>query len=420
MVGLWLLAPEHLRLGTWELLCRWSQKPGQYVDPRLGFQMIHEAALCVTGIREARSLSQKGFEVLNGLPFVGSDQAIHKLLDSKTVAESEALQVELGMIRRARGHYSGNILAVDPHRTRSYSKRQMCRFSGNTTSKPTKAAQTFFCLDVETKQPLCFTCGTSAISVTQATPPLLRMCTDILNPKKGTILIVADAEHYTARLIDHVAQRTPFDLLVPMQQQKSYKKRVQSLPSKTFIPRWAGFATAKLPYKLKRSRSGSHIEFIQRMGENPDEYEFKSFLCTCDREEVSDLTENYPKRWHIEEFFNTNQALGWRRAGTMNLNIRFGQMTMALIAQAAIHQLRQRLGEPYCSWNAEHLARAVFNGIDGDIRVKDDTIIVTLYNAPNVDLLKSHYENLPEKLCSENINPKLPWLYNFKLDFRFK
>jgi hypothetical protein len=24
-VGIWLLAPEHLRLGTWDLLCAWSQ-----------------------------------------------------------------------------------------------------------------------------------------------------------------------------------------------------------------------------------------------------------------------------------------------------------------------------------------------------------------------------------------------------------
>ncbi len=59
----------------------------------------------------------------------------------------------------------------------------------------------------------------------------------------------------------------------------------------------------------------------------------------------------------MEEFFNANQALGWQRAGTMNLNIRYGQMTMALIAQTVIHQLRTRLGEPYAvgtptTWHA--------------------------------------------------------------------
>lgn len=162
------------------------------------------------------------------------------------------------------------------------------------------------------------------------------------------------------------------------------------------------------------------VQFIQRSGETPHAYTFKAFLCTRDDDEVENLTLYFPKRWHIEEFFNANQALGWQRAGTMNLNIRYGQMTMALLAQAAIHQFRQRLSAPYTTWDAEHLARSVFNGIDGDVRVVQDTVLVTLYNAPQADLLRQHYENLPAKLAAEHVDPRVPWLFNFKLDFRFR
>ena len=56
----------------------------------------------------------------------------------------------------------------------------------------------------------------------------------------------------------------------------------------------------------------------------------------------------------------------------------------------------------------------------GDIRVAEDTIIVTYYDAPNVEQLRDHYENLPEKLLAQNVNPRIPWLYDFKLDFRFR
>ena len=87
---------------------------------------------------------------------------------------------------------------------------------------------------------------------------------------------------------------------------------------------------------------------------------FQIFLATAARDEVQDLTVHYPQRWHVEEFFKFNQALGWHRAGTLNLNIRYGQMTMALVAQAAIHQMRQRLGEPFSQWDASHLAREIF------------------------------------------------------------
>ena len=54
------------------------------------------------------------------------------------------------------------------------------------------------------------------------------------------------------------------------------------------------------------------------------------------------------------------------------------------------------------------------------MRVQKDTILVTYYNAPNAALLQQHYQGLPEKLQAQGINPRVPWLYNFKLDFRFK
>jgi hypothetical protein len=420
MMGLWLLAPEHLRWGTWELLTRWTHQPVEAVETRLALQLVHEAALCVTGVRAARSLNQTGFEVLNGLAFVASDQAVHELLAGHTVAEAETLQVELGLLRRARGHFRGDLLAIDPHRIRSFTQRQMCLYRGEEKVKPFRALQTFFCLDADTCQPVCFTSGSAALSVTQATPALLRLSAAILNPPPQHALVLADTEHYSTALVDHVVAQTPFDMLLPMPQGKRAIKELRLIPENDFIPRWAGFATTKRPYQIKKSLTGPQVQFIQRSGERPDAYAFKAFLSTRDDDEVENLTLHFPKRWHIEEFFHANQALGWQRAGTLNLNIRYGQMTMALLAQTAIHQLRQRLGEPYATWDAEHLARSIFNGIDGDIRVNHDTVTVTLYNAPHPDLLRQHYENLPEKLAAEHVDPRLPWLFNFKLDFRFR
>ena len=95
-------------------------------------------------------------------------------------------------------------------------------------------------------------------------------------------------------------------------------------------------------------------------------------------------------------------------------------MTLALVAQTVIHQFRQRVGEPFSSWEASHLAHNLFQAFDADVRVVDDTIFVTYYNAPNADILRRHYEHLPQKLQAEHINPTVPWLYDLKLDFRFK
>ena len=419
LAGIWLLVAEHLRLGTWDLLCGWTGRPAECVEPRLAMQLVHEAAVCTSGIRAERTLHNRaGFELANGLPFVATDQAIHHLLGDLTVANAMELQIALGKLRLASGHFQGKLVAIDPHRTKSHSKRQMRTRVEKRESRPFKMAQTFWALDADTDQPLCFTTGTASRSVVDAAPELMDLVEAILQPSQGQTLVVADSEHFSGELINDIHQRTGLDLLVPMPNRKVYRKAFEGIPEDQFTRRWAGFATAKLPIELKRTNPAEYYQFVERYGERCEEWRYKGFLSTSDREEVDALVIDFPKRWHVEEFFKANQALGWKRGGTMNINIRYGQMTMALIAQASIHQLRERLSEPYCQWDATHLAKDLLHGLEGDVRVTDDTIVVTYYNAPQE--LRSHYEDLPHKLAEANVEPTIPWLYNYRLDFRFR
>jgi hypothetical protein len=96
-------------------------------------------------------------------------------------------------------------------------------------------------------------------------------------------------------------------------------------------------------------------------------------------------------------------------------------MSLALIAQAAIHQFRKRIGPPAQGWDAEHLAKSYFSGLEGDVRVVDgDTIQVTYYNAKDAGLLEQTYADMPRRLRAEGTDPHIPWLYDFQLDFRFR
>jgi hypothetical protein len=420
LAGIWLLAPELLRLGAWDLVCGWTERQPQRVEPRLALQLIHEAALCRTGLRHRRALNQRIFEVANGLPFLATDGAVHDLLGARTVADSLRLQVALGKVRRASGHFRGRVLAIDPHRVHSFSKRHMRLHRQDDRERPAKVAQTFFVLDVDTGQPLCFTTGTSARTAAAAAEELLKLAADILGPEPGGTLVLADSEHFNAEFLEQVKTKTNFDLLVPMPNQPVQLAKLKALPPEVFQPRWAGYATAKQPYTLQDSQAVSFTQYIQRQGERPEDYQFNAFLSTRDGDVVEELTSEFPKRWHIEEFFNAHQALGWHRAGTCNLNIRYGQMTMALIAQAAIDGLRKRLSPPSANWDAKHMATAYFAGLEGDLRVEGNTIVVTYYNATDADKLREHYESLPAKLRAEKIDPRIPWLYGFELDFRFR
>jgi hypothetical protein len=419
-LGLWLLAAEHLRLDTWGMLLDWTAQAPERVEPRLALQLVHESALCVAGLRAARSLPQAGFGLLHGLPFLATDVAVHELLGAHTVAQAVELQRVLGLRRRALGDFPGKVLIIDPHRLRCQSKRRMRRHRKEPKAKPAKVAQTFFAVDGDTSQPVCFTTGTASRTVTQATSELLDVAAAILGPQERATLVLADAEHFSLDLLQDARERTGLDLLVPMILHPKQLQRLRELPAAGFTRHWAGYATLRTRYEASLRKDCALPMLVQRFGERPGEYKYNAFVCTGERDELEALTQDYPKRWHAEEFFNLEQGLGWERAGTQNLNIRYGHMTMALLAQAALRCLRVRLGQPQASWEAKHLAKDLLQGLEGDVRVAEETIVVTYYNAPFADRLRIQYEGLPGRLRAEGIDPAIPWLYGYKLDFRFR
>ena len=413
-MGLWLLLPEHLRLGSWDLLMAWSgASSANLVDPRLALQLVHESALCLSGIRQKRSLRLKGFETLNGLPFVAADYSIHQLFNRHTVADAEALQLALGKLRYARGDYPGDLVLLDPHRIRTWSQRNLPLNRAKKSAPTRKTIQTFFAIDGKSGQPLSGGIGSSAVTITQATLPLVERLSAIL---PGKALLIGDGEHFTIEMLDRLADHPRFSFLFPIPKRKAVLKQIVKLH---FIPLWAGYAVAEWEYQLS-DRDKTIPAVVQRTGETPDNYDYKPFATTSQLPAADLMTVAYPERWNIEEFFNTDSALGWKRASTLNMNIRLGKLSMGMIAQALIYQLRQKLPPDMRNWTAESMAERLFSSIDGDIRVDKDTIIITYYNAPIDDYFKEHYQNLPKKLEAEGVDPRVPWLYDFTVDFRFQ
>lgn len=173
------------------------------------------------------------------------------------------------------------------------------------------------------------------------------------------------------------------------------------------------------PY-LHSMKARSSLGFIQREGEVKGEYKYKGFLTTSDKDAVYLLCGNFPKRWTIEEFFNFESSHGWESASTHNLNIKYGKQTLALLAQAATHQLKNKLPDEYKTWTAKSLADNVLANLDGDIRVEKNKIVVTYYGDHKKLNLKTKYTEISKQLKQEGIDAKIPWLLNYELEFRFK
>ena len=162
---------------------------------------------------------------------------------------------------------------------------------------------------------MAFTVGSSGKTCSKATLQLL----DLLK-QSGVekALIMADKEHFTVDILNHIVDNTEMDLLLAVPNTKSVVQCFNSLDYKHL---WAGYAIGQTDYKLKACPHPFKL-IVQRTGEIPQYYSYKAFLSTVDNNVVQLLTQNYPKRWTIEEFFNFEGDMGWNRASTFNLNIR--------------------------------------------------------------------------------------------------
>ena len=72
------------------------------------------------------------------------------------------------------------VLALDPHRLMSYSKRDMMPRRPSASEAAIKQLQTFFLLDTQTRQPLCLVNASSARHLASATQELLQLAEQIL------------------------------------------------------------------------------------------------------------------------------------------------------------------------------------------------------------------------------------------------
>jgi len=411
-VGMWLLIPELLKLGAWDIIKAWTGKTDIDLEPRIALQVVNETALCVNRIRRKNSLGHQGFQLSNGMGRLVTDEQVHTLLNNHTTHQAQQMLVNLGIQRQLSGHFPGDIIAIDPHRIISSSKRIMAKKRKRTDFPSQKMLQTFFSVCAHTGQPIMATISSTGLPTAKATAGLIGSTGEII---KKDALLVADKEHFTRELLEMSRKHKHFDFLIPAINTPKLKNKIQDLAYK---PKWAGFAIAETDFCFAHDARKYRL-IAERTGETTDNYSYNAFITTSNQDAIQLICNNYDKRWSVEEFFRFENDMGMNRASTFNLNVRYGKLALAMIAQATTYQLRNKLKKDYRKWDARHLSNEVLAWADGDIRVKGDTILITFYNKPT-HLNPQDYINLPKKLTSEGINPKIPWLYDYKLDFRFK
>ena len=274
-LGLWLLIPFHLQLGTWQILQNWlgTQDP---ISCRLALQMIHESALCVPRIRAKNTLCHQGFAQLNGLSFLATDTAIHHLCDIN-IAQTIQMQLALAQRRKALGHYHpGNVWVLDPHRIPSYTQRITVKKKKKSDAPATKMLQNFFCNDAITGQPIAFLIASGGKNCASSTLQLLRLIEKI---DFLPALFLADKEHYVVELLTYVAQHPKMNAIVPVIKSARIRKIMEQL---TYTEHWPAYATAKTEFCFKGHQQLFYLN-AQRTELEQQQIDYKAFIATSEQ-----------------------------------------------------------------------------------------------------------------------------------------
>ena len=412
-VGGFFFIPYLLQLNIFDLFEKMGKPKLEGVpNENLAIGFVFESLFGYTkGIRSIDSVSRADFALLAGLPFLPSPATQYRYLQSVSCKSALDFQVALGKKLVALGQITpGPPINIDGHNVPTYSRKEMKQSYLTKEGRYGKAIRCFYTQDQTSKKPLIAMATYSGTSVAQATDEIAVRTRDILD---GRYMLVADKEWYIGRLIQELHEQYGISILVPVKKSSSRVAEFESISFDKYHT--SEFGTIAAVYTTMKDFKGPLQMFLKRQ---PDGKMFGLITPEQTLESESAMP-TYTKRWRIEGFFNENDFLGINRLPSLNLNAIQTMLCFRLVAYHVMDNLRNGLGEDYASKTPESIYREFISGVQGRIELKSDTIVVHVYNFKHEHAIASIMSNLEVKLEKANVNPRIPWLGNRRLAFRF-
>jgi len=411
--GGFFFIPYLLQLSAYDFLSSMGPaKPQGIPKESLALGIVFESLFGYTaGIRSVDSVSRTDFGLLAGLPFLPSPPTQYRYLQNVPVKEALDFQVSLGRQLVEFGQITpGFPVNIDGHNIKTYSRKEMKPSFITKEGRYGKAIRTFYTQDQNSKKPLMAIATYSGTSVSQVTRRLISLTKDILD---RDFLMVADKEWYCGQLIDELHKQYGITVLVPA---KKTKKRLEELKAvaldKYDQTVWGNIASV---YTTMNDFDGQVLMFLKKRKDG------KYFaLLTSENEMSSDTAmPTYTKRWRIENFFKDNDFLGMDKLPSLNLNAIQTMLSLRLLAFHALDNFRHDLGPVYNSKTPEMIHREFIDGVQGRVQLRGNVITLNIYGFEHQAAAASILTNLDGKLLRANIDPRIPWLGNRRLQFLF-
>ncbi len=130
--------------------------------------------------------------------------------------------------------------------------------------------------------------------------------------------------------------------------------------------------------------------------------------------------EIYSRRWRIENFFNYNIFLGIDYLPSLEINAIQTALTLKMLSFNLLDNFRKNLPYPFSKMKPESIHKKFIQGGQGKVQVKKGKLQIDIYGLANRHIVEPMFKNLEQKLISQNIYPRCPWLNDHVLNFTFK
>lgn len=364
------------------------------------------------GIRAVDPISQVDFGALSGLPFICSSATEYRFLTESTTERSEAFQKHLAKRLLHLGYLTGDILNMDGHSIKLFSRKEMKASYLSKDKAYGKAIRTFYTQDQVTKKPVFTKVAYSGATVAQVTPHLVEANKEILGEP---FLCVCDKEWFIGSLLDQLDKINGIQVLLPLKRTSKRVKEMEAIPFDEFKYRYKNQPIAKLITELD-GFTGKMKLFVKR---NEDGTLF-ALITNKKYFRAARAMQIYQKRWRIENFFNENAFLGIDRLPSLELNAIQTALTLKMVSYHMVDNFRKNLPKPFSTMKPESIYQHFIQGVQGKVQIKKDKLQVDIYGFQHQDMVASLFINFEQDLISKKIDPRCHWLNDHVLNFSFK
>jgi hypothetical protein len=405
--------PDLLQLGVFDLVASLGPpKPDGLPKESLALGLVFESIFGYTaGIRSVDTVSRADFGLLAGLPFLPSPSTQYRFLQAVSCHSALDFQVTLGKRLVTLGHITpGQPVNVDAHNIKTYSRKAMKPSFITQEAHDGKAIRTFYTQDPASKKPLIALAAYSGTTVSQSTRQLATLTRTLL---ERDFLMVADKEGYCGQLIQDLHAQYGIEVLTPIKSSPKRQAEFEAVPLEQYDQTvWGQVATlyttmihfnGPLRMLLKKRRNGQYFALITP---------------ACDMSAETAMP-TYTKRWRIENFFAENTFLGMNHLPSLNLNAIQTMLSLRLLAFHVVDNFRYDLGPAYQKKSPELIHREFIDGVQGRVQLRGNLIEISIYGFEHEAAAAAILVNLDAKLEKAGVDPRIPWLGNRRLRFKF-